>query len=427
MKQFKLLPIVCFLLKGICLILIAGCRQLPSGSTSDQDLKTDSEIVAHINAHRPMKGATIPADIKRRLGASHVDGKYYLTKQPFIVEGSQQMQGMGLGVAKLFFTKGLNGYHFNSDWQLPAGTMSLKQLAQHPYYKACFEMEFSTIVLLVDGAALATTDESAIKEEEEIHELTAYLLNTYKNRKVTFVLQNWEGDWLFRAGTGLDVQWSLSPQPGVSVKVPDDIPSRKEKMVKWFTARQRGIERARTEFGKSKCKVFHAIEVNKVMDAIDGIPGIVNDILPEVETDMVSWSSYDAVHYGGEPNDGVNLYKGIQYIKSKIKPAPIMDGKKVVYLGEVGIPEQSVPMDKELITNSLDAFLGVVLALDVPYSVYWELYCNEPKNPDLKDLKEVRKSDEMRGFWLIRPDGSKSHAGEYYTRILSNAGKKLVK
>jgi hypothetical protein len=69
----------------------------------------------------------------------------------------------------------------------------------------------------------------------------------------------------------------------------------------------------------------------------------------------------------------------------------------------------------------------VVLALDVPYSVYWELYCNEPKNPNQKDLKEVRKADEMRGFWLIRPDESKSIAGEYYAKILSSAGKKLTR
>jgi hypothetical protein len=354
---------------SIPIILLFGSFQKQPHTT-----KTDQEIIRVINAHRPLLGATVPKNIKSKLGASHVDGKYYLTKQPFIIEGAQQMEDMGLGVAKLFFTKGLNGYHFNSDWNLPLHTMTLKELAQHPYYKACFEKSFSTIILLVDGAALATTDESVAKEENEIYELTNYLLSTYKDRKITFVLQNWEGDWLFRSGTGLDVQWSLSPQPGVSVKVPDDVSARKEKMVKWFTARQRGVERARTEFGKSRCKVYHAIEANKVMDAMNGIPGIINDVLPNVETDMVSWSSYDAVHYDGQPNDGVNLYKGIQYIQSKIKPAPIMNGKKVVYLGEVGIPEQSVPMDKEQVTSSLDAFLGVVLALDVPYAVYWELY-----------------------------------------------------
>jgi hypothetical protein len=213
---------------GHSLLCIALLQLFGSFQQQPHTPKTDEEIIRKINAHRPLLGATIPKSIRSRLGASHVDGKYFLTQQPFITEGAQQMEDMGLGVAKLFFTKGLNGYHFNSDWKLSAHSMTLKELAQHPYYKACFEKSFSTIILLIDGAALGTTEATAAQEEGEIYELTKYLLTSYKDRNITFVLQNWEGDWLFRSGTGPNAQWSLSPQPGVTVNIPSDVAERKD-------------------------------------------------------------------------------------------------------------------------------------------------------------------------------------------------------
>jgi hypothetical protein len=291
-------------------------------------------------------------------------------------------------------------------------------------------MPFHTIALSVDGAGVKTTDSTAKKEEEEIYELTKYLLTTYSNRNLSFILHNWEGDWIMRGGTGDYARWSrkagdlIRAVDGdrVTVLVPNDSMQRIEAMAKWFSARQRGIDRARAEVKNSKAKVYHAIEANKVMDSQDGIPGIVNSVLPLVETDMVSWSCYD-----GMDANGLGLYKGIQYIKSMMRPTAYMKGQKEVFLGEIGIPEQRYEglMSKEPVVARWDAYIGVCMALNVPYIIQWELYCNEPKNEDLRKLTDTRKTDEMRGFWLIRPDGTDSWAGEYFKLLLKNAGKKL--
>jgi hypothetical protein len=193
-------------------------------------------------------------------------------------------------------------------------------------------------------------------------------------------------------------------------------------MAKWFKARQAGVNRARAELGRSKCKVLHAIEANKVMDSQQGIPGIVNSVLPLVETDMVSWSCYD-----GMDEKGLKLYRGIEYIKQFIRPTPYMKGQKVVFLGEIGIPEQRYEglTEKEPVVKRWDAYIGVCQALKVPYIIQWELYCNEPKNEELRKLNDVRKTDEMRGFWLIRPDGTTGFAAEYFEQLLKNAGNKI--
>jgi hypothetical protein len=391
----------------------------------------DQLIKDIIQKKQPLNGAIIPSNIKDILGATHVGGKYYFTKEPYLIEGSRKMIDLGYGVIKLWFRKNGGGYPYNSEWSL-SKDITLKQLAQHPYWDTCFNLPFTTFALSVDGAGIRTTDSSAEAEGNEIYQLTKFLLVKYKNRDVTFIIHNWEGDWIMRGGTSDAARWSRKPGELIkavdgdryTVVVPSDSLDRINAMAKWFKARQQGIERARKEIKNSKCKVFHAIEANKVMDSKDGIPGIVNSVLPLVETDMVSWSCYD-----GMDETGLNLYKGIEFIKQHMRPAKYMKGKKVVFLGEIGIPEQRYEGLTEMgpVVKRWDAYIGVCLTLKVPYLIQWELYCNEPKNEALRKLNDVRKTDEMRGFWLIRPDGTKSFAQQYFDLLLKYAGSTLPK
>lgn len=390
---------------------------------------TDDQILQNIEKHQPLKGAKISKNIQHKLGATHVAGKYYFTNEPYLIEGARKMNEMGYGVFKVWFRKTGSGYPYNSNWNLPA-KLSLTELAQHPYWATTFDMPFSTFALSVDGAGVKTTDSSAKAEEQEVYELTKYLLQRYKDRKIKFIIHNWEGDWMMRGGTGDYARWSRKAGELIravdgdrkTVLVPADSMQRINAMAKWFTARQNGVARARAEFPNSSCTVYHAIEANKVMDSQEGIPGIVNSVLPLVETDMVSWSCYD-----GMDQYGVKLYKGIQYIQSLMRPTSYMKGKKVVFLGEIGIPEQRYEglTTQDAVVARWDAYIGVCEALNVPYIIQWELYCNEPKNEELRKLNDVRKTDEMRGFWLIRPDGTTSFVGAYFDRLLKNAGKKI--
>ncbi len=394
---------------------------------------SDREISAIIERNRPLNGAVIPADIGEKLGATHVGGKYYFTDRPYLVEGCDRMISMGYRVVKLWFRKSGGGYPFNSEWNLP-DTISLTELAQHPYWAECFDMPFSVFALSVDGAGIKTTDESAAKEEEEIYELSKYLLSKYTDREVTFIIHNWEGDWMLRGGTGDYARWSRKEGELIravdgdrySVLVPSDSTERCDAMIKWFNARQRGVIRARVEVPESKCKVYHAVEVNKVMDSMDGIPGLANYILPAVEIDMVSWSCYDAM-VNDTTENGVNLYKGIEYLRDQMKPTEIMNGERLVFLGEIGVPEQRYEklMDQPSVAHNWDVYMGVCIALDIPYIIQWELFCNEPKNEELRRLPEARTRDEMRGFWLVRPDGTKSLVAEYFDLLMNNAGGRI--
>lgn len=373
---------------------------------------SDDMIADLIRKNRPSSGATLPTDLKNRLGATHMDGQYYFSSEPYIIEGARKLHDLGYGILKLWLSKGegeANGYRYNSDWKL-SKVMTLAEIAGHPYYREVFSMPFKTFVLNINdgfgGASVEDQTATLARVEKEFYELTKYLLEEYKKRDVTFILEMWEGDWFMRGGTGPGAKWKENG-------VPAEAPVRVRNMVSWVKARQAGVDRARSEAGKSKCRVYHAVEVNKVFDGIDGIPSVTTSVLPEVNVDMVSWSAYD-----GRSADGVNMYKGIDFIRKNLRPSPYMKGEKVVFIGEIGLPENINNQTRESIWEFWDLMMGVYLAQKVPYVIIWELFCNEPKEGP-RNQDRNKRGEELRGFWLIRPDGSKSWAQEYFDELFS--------
>lgn len=398
----------------ILLLIICVIKTLAQDHSANQ--LTDQQILSLIEKNRPSKSETIPADLKSRLGATHMDGQYCFKKEPYIIEGAKKMNELGYGILKLWFAKSngnAGGYKYNSDWKLTK-TMSLKELAEHPYYKEVFDMPFKVFALNInDGYGAASTEDQSPtlnRIKNEFYELTKYLLKKYKKREVTFILEMWEGDWTLRGGTQPTAKWK-------EAGVPKDAPIRVKNMIDWVTARQKGVDSARSEIKRSKCKVYNAVEVNRVFDGMEGIPTLAASVLPKVKVDMVSWSSYD-----GKSHDGLKMFKGIDYIRQQLIPTDYMKGEKVVFIGEIGEPENINYQTRETIREFWDVMLGVYIAQKIPYIIFWELFCNEPKvGPRTQDRNKT--TDELRGFWLIRPDGSKGWAQEYFDEILSKSKK----
>ena len=48
------------------------------------------------------------------------------------------------------------------------------------------------------------------------------------------------------------------------------------------------------------------------------------------------------------------------------------------------------------------ALLAEAQRFGCPYAVYWQLYCNEPT------AKSPKVNADYKGFWLVRPDGTRS-------------------
>ena len=340
--------------------------------------------------------------LRNIIGVTHVDGKYHLTDKDFLNEGAEQILTLGSRVIKVWFHNPLKSYSFNSQWPQ---TNSLIEIAQTKYFRELFDKPFTTYIMMCfstgNNAAYwrkGITSEQKLDEQRQFYELTKYLLTTYRGTGKTFVLQHWEGDWLIRGNYDRNADPTAEAISG---------------MIGWLNARQEGVNQARKEVGTDSVWVYHAAEVNRVVNTMkQGRPNMVDKVLPHTKLDLVSYSAWDATaEYSG--NSQI-LHEALDFI-AKNTPDSVEFGNRNVYLGEFGMPENKFSPEK--IQKVIPGAVETALNWGCPYIVYWQLYCNEFK--DNKQKPPVKSNDAVRGFWLIRPDGSKAWTWDYFYGLLN--------
>lgn len=323
------------------------------------------------------------------LGVAHADGKYNFTDQDYLNEGADRILDLGSRVIKVFLIPSTikDLYRFNSDWEPPA-TDTL-QLIQRSHFQELLAKPFTTIILVipaVTGTGPAEfldglSREEAAAEADQMYRLTRYLLTTYKGTGKTFILQNWEGDHLLKQG--------------LTGETPPD-PVRIQGMVDWWNVRQDGMRKARQEVGSDGVEVLHGCEVNFLGRAMDGKVTATNNVVPLTHCDLYSYSSWDIDF---QPDD---LVRALDWLEERA-PDNRRFGGRNIYLGEYGMakdhgaPEGERP---ERIRRLMEAALG----WGVRYAVYWQVYCNEA----IHVYSGRPRARDLRGFWLIRPDGEKA-------------------
>ena len=376
--------LVTILLSGVC--ISCGQHKCPASATTEQS--TGKEL----------------RDI---IGVTHVDGKYCLTDEDFLNEGADQILALGSRVIKVWFHNPHRSYSFNSKWP---EMNSLVEVAKSPYFSELFDKPMTTYIMMCFSMGRSAsywrkgvTEEQKLDEQRQFYELTKHLLTTYKGTRKTFILQHWEGDWLIRGSYDRNV---------------DPTPEAISGMIEWLNARQAGVNQAREEVGLDGVWVYHAAEVNRVVGSMkEGNPNVVNTVIAHTKLDLVSYSAWDATtEY---PEDSQVFHKALDFIAANMPDSPDF-GNRNVYVGEFGMPENKFPTEQiqKLIPNI------VTTALDwgCPYIIYWQLYCNELE--DRRELPPVHSNNAVRGFWLIRPDGSRAWTWEYFYGLLSLGGQK---
>lgn len=333
------------------------------------------------------------------LGVTHTGGTYNLgnTQQDFLSQGADEVLALGSRSIKLWFHRPGECYPFNSQW--PEHFDSLVDMAKHPYYRAVFDKPFKTYFLVAYGLgrpehywAQGISEAEQADEQRQFHEFARYLLTTYRNTGKTFILQHWEGDWAIRGAYDPNI---------------DPTPTAINGMIAWLNARQAGVEQARKEVGEHGVHVYHAAEVNLVAKSMNaGKPNVVNAVLPHTHLDLVSYSSWDTL------SNGPGFRRALDFIAANMPDSPAF-GAKNVYIGEYGFPENETTAEKYQanIRNVVETGLDWAC----PYIVYWELFCNEARH------KPVTKNEDVRGLWLIKPDGSKAWAWDYLHAKISEA------
>lgn len=343
--------------------------------------------------------------LAERVGVTYWGARY----EPFfdeygsgIASAMAELKKLGTRVTKLSTLDMESNYPFD-DWSgYPLD--SLVNVIRHPVYRQLLDDKFFTSYFLsayeTDNVAwwdgLDAAEEAYVVES--FYDAALYLLTEYAGTGKTFILQNWEAD-------------------NALGSVYDDFPGTAvQGMTDYFNARQEGIQRAREQTGMDRVSVFGGIEVNFLkLSPPGGAPRVVDAVVPYTGADIYLYSCWETkdkwdIGDGGEEANIAAIKEAVTaalaYLNEKAPPSGWF-GPKNVAVSEFGYPalggERAHPeIDGDAWQRMVvQAVVEAGLEYGAQYMIYWELYCND-----------------MNGYWLIRPDGTKSAAYGYIRRLL---------
>jgi hypothetical protein len=74
------------------------------------------------------------------------------------------------------------------------------------------------------------------------------------------------------------------------------------------------------------------------------------------------------------------------------------------------------------INRRIDNAVTVVEHKGLPWAVFWEVYCNEPVSKGLSlPLNGKENDQQLRGYWMVKPDGTPGMAWHRYRRLFATA------
>jgi hypothetical protein len=150
-------------------------------------------------------------------------------------------------------------------------------------------------------------------------------------------------------------------------------------MIDWYNIRQKAIDDARSNIS-SDVEVFHYLELNRVNVALrNNFDRIANRVLPYVNVDYVSYSSYESTseEVSGYDLDSLRnqLFASLDYIEKQMKPKENITGKRV-FIGEYGY--ELAIVNNSLVDQALCALNTIQIGIEwgCPFILYWEMYDN---------------------------------------------------
>ena len=359
---------------------------------------------------------------KFTVGITHVAGNYGFTSNNFLVEGAQTISGMGSDAIFIYLTPSFSAQYPDQSAKLwpAARPTSLAQLAQSSPYDQVFHMPFKTIVITAytfantgantgltwpnDGwdyvAGMAQSPARQQAERNEFYQLVKYLYSKFSGSGKTFILKPWEGDWT-----------ALASQHGGGGNIPE---AAAQDMIAWLKARQAGVSEARAQANDSTVLVLNGVEVNRVLDyAQQGLTRLINRVVPEVNADMVSYSSYDSTIIGQNAASMEQSFNLALQTIEKLAPDPLGMGNRRILVSEYGLFENTLVGGTSW---RAPAILATASHAGIYGAFLWNLYDNQCVQPDGQPAPvDTRVGSPERpadsgcpGLWVMRPDGTRS-------------------
>lgn len=346
------------------------------------------------------------------IGTQTVGAKYKFSNETNLVETAKAIRAMGSNLLK--FSMSPRYFWENYDVPKDESIQSLAALANEKSFKAVLGMDFKYYQIWAYEFSQYTTepkgekkdenqikfidglsDEYAAKCYKEVYDLAVHLLTTYSGTGKVFLLGNWEGDWHLR--------WDYDRTKPANKKTI-------EGMTRWLNIRQQAIDDAKKNTPHKNVSLYHYVEVNLSDLAVKGEECVTNSILPHINPDYVSFSSYTATNPPKtEQQMRERLTSHLNYIESKMQPKPGIPGKRL-FIGEYGWPQ--ITYTQQQIDERAKWVMRCALEWGCPYILFWEMYNNE-----------ILPDGKQKGFWLIDDKGNKTELYNTYKMFYTEARK----
>ncbi len=342
-------------------------------------------------------------------GATHVAGKYGFTNGNFLLEGANTIRQLGSPSIFIYLSPDFRVlYPDRGDHLWPdQNPTSLVHLAQSAPFQSVLKMPFRTFVITAFSFAnadqinrFATDTNAAAAEEREFYDLTKYLYATFAGSGKTFILKHWEGDW-----AGLQA----------FDRAADISPTMISAMTNWLVARQKGVSRGRNESGNVQgVAVLNAVEVNRIFDySQSGLRRVINKVVPFVQADMVTYSSYDSSLSGTDSTSEASAMEQAFSVINSLTPDPLALGSRRMLISEYGLFENELPTETIWRTQTI---LSTAKSAGLLGAFTWQVFDNECRDADrnyfptgsVLNTAIHPDNSQCRGLWLVRPDGSES-------------------
>lgn len=347
-------------------------------------------LFASLYAQVPSYDPVLPLeDYNFVLGTNGIAGKYQFSDESKLIEISKHIRAMGSNILKISL-----GKKSPKAYGLPVKNVSstLELFNSVPDYKQSFDMDFKYIFAWVHTCTNVKWKQRINKQEEkvlydEMFEFASYLLKEYSGTGKVFMIGNWEGDWLLHA----NFDRHMTP-PKEHVK----------NMTKWFKIRQRAIDDARKQIEHKDVEIYHYVEVNLVTKAMEGKTAISSKILPNINPDLVSYSSYEVIKNKDYAGKKAILNETFNYIESQLKPKDIPFSRRV-YLGEYGYHANETEASQLKQFNETKDIMLISLELNLPFALHWQMYNNEynKKSGASKNMSLINEKGEKRALYYL--------------------------
>ena len=323
------------------------------------------------------------------LGTNGIGGKYKFTKESKLLEQAKHIRGMGSNIIKISLgKKSPQSYGLKNK----GAKTTLELFKSVPDYKKVFDMDFKYVMAWVHTCTgikwkLGINNYEEKQLYDEMYEFASYILKEYNNSGKTFMIGNWEGDWL------------LHPNYNRNVNPPQN---HVDNMTNWFQIRQKAIDDAKAKIKHENVELYHYIEVNLAWKGIEGNTCISKDILPQVDVDLVSYSSYEATKNRTFEEKKSSLIEVMDYIENQLKPKGGLPFSRRVFIGEYGYHANETEASQQNQYDETKEIMEISLMLNLPFALHWQMYNNEyKKNGDSKNMSLINESGEKRALYYL--------------------------